>query len=685
MLKISYRFPNNREMPRLFFQTISDAKNHRPDHQRMSGIKKFARLSLLFAVVIFFDAMGIFGSHPALAKYIQLDGAADVKTRYSQGCSTVQEIATLAEQAGIDAVFFNDRARDALQYGIYPFERLIKKNNERPSILSTSAPVYISDIRDKDKQFRETLLFPGIDVSPFYFWTGSVFKKNLVAHNWDKRLSIIGLENGADIEQLPILDSNFSKKYSAKFQNAFIGYGLLLVIALIVIAKGYYPKIAIPLAVFFLLLIFNNHPFRSSAFDQYHGDRGIKPYQEVIDYAVSRGAMVFWNDVDAFSGKRNWGTVNLETLPHSESLVLSRGYTGFQAVAEQPVSITAPGNVWDHVLVQYIREERDHPVWGYGANDFQCAGETGPVLGAARTIFLVREKSHATVMDAMRKGRMYAVRQPGAHRLSLDEFTVRDTGSGQEAIMGEKLVATDFPEVSIKIHSTDGVEKRGKIFLIRNGKVVKRESISLPYELQWVDNQLDMIEPVYYRVNVQISNVDHLVSNPVFVNFGKTSSVAASISTPPEKEDFAQEPVQPTLETPQAPEAPQIQKTESPQLARLEPPELKTAPEIPAPAPVTPPAETQPPAPPVSAAKPQSPQAEFSTAQSGEQYLRVLIDGASLKKGPGAVFPEMEKANKGDRLLFVRRTNILFNGKAWLVVKSGDRQAYVWEGLVEKE
>ena len=48
----------------------------------------------------------------AFAGFIQLDGVADVKTRFSRGCSTLQEIAELARAKGIDAVIFGDQARD---------------------------------------------------------------------------------------------------------------------------------------------------------------------------------------------------------------------------------------------------------------------------------------------------------------------------------------------------------------------------------------------------------------------------------------------------------------------------------------------------------------------------------------------------------------------------------------------
>ena len=67
----------------------------------------------------------------------------------------------------------------------------------------------------------------------------------------------------------------------------------------------------------------------------------------------------------------------------------------------------------------------------------------------------------------------------------------------------------------------------------------------------------------------------------------------------------------------------------------------------------------------------------------GQQYAVARSDGVSLKKGPGTVFLEVGKAAKGERLLFVRRTRIEFNGKVWLVVRKDGRTAYVWEGLVE--
>lgn len=644
---------------------------------------RFNKFPGFFLIAVCTLGLALLTCNPAHAKFIQLDGVVDVKTRFSDGCVNVQETAALAEQAGLDIVIFNDRVRNSIEYGVLPFKRLIKKTIAGSSILGASPGVYLSNIHEMDKRFRETILIPGADVSPFYFWTGSVLKKNLIAHNWDKRLSIIGLNSGKDFEQIPILDSNLSTKYAVKFQNTVIGFGLLLVVAIAMIIKGYYRKAAVPSAIFMVLLIFNNHPFRSSLFDQYNGDRGIKPYQEVIDYAVSKGAMVFWDDVEASNGKRDWGTIELETLPHPKDLLLSQNYTGFQAVADEPVTLIDPANVWDQVLMQYLRGERNHPVWGYGGNDFRCVGETGPILGAVRSVFLVREKKRDAVMDAMRKGRMYSVRQPGPHRLSLDKFLVKDVQTGKMATMGEQLVATSFPEISFKVHSTDGNEKRARMYLIRNGEVIRRKSVVLPYELKMIDSHVDMSAPVYYRLNVIVSPADHLASNPIFVKFGKTGSVSSTVASREISPPVFERPESPRIEPPRIPKTPDAKEVENPRLAKLESPpavaELSPAPL--APAPVT----VLEPKPPEKIGTPSESKALSPPQTSSEKYVRVLIDGVSLKQGPGAVFPEMGKVGKGDRLLLVRRTKIVFNDKVWLVVKKGAQTAYVWEGLVKEE
>ena len=69
---------------------------------------------------------------------------------------------------------------------------------------------------------------------------------------------------------------------------------------------------------------------------------------------------------------------------------------------------------------------------------------------------------------------------------------------------------------------------------------------------------------------------------------------------------------------------------------------------------------------------------------STEKYVEVTGRGVRLRKGPSTQFPVVGKVNLGERLLFVRRTDVLFHGKAWIVIKIDGDLAYVWEGLVKE-
>ena len=619
----------------------------------------------------------------AYAGFIQLDGVADVKTRFSRGCSTLQEVAELARAKAIDTVIFGDQARDSLEYGLVPLERIIRKRSEHSSVLTVGASAYISEINDNDRQLEETLLISGAEVSPFYYWTGNVFKDTLVANNAGKHLFVVGLNTPQLYEQLPILDSNFSKRYFSEYQNIFVGCVVLFLLSLFAVLKGYKKKVSKLVAGIMFLVVINNMPFRSSPFDQYRGDLGAKPYQELINYVNSAGGLIFWNDIDASNVISQKGRISYKTEPHPEDLMLTSGYTGFQSIADSPVVQIEPGHEWDKVLNEYLKGKRKKPIWGYGGNNYLCEDE-GAKLGEIRTIFLVREKSRDDVLDAMANGRMYAVRQTGNERLSLDSFTVSDITSGQHAIMGEKLISNDFPELKVKVRLTKGTEKTVSLSVIRNGVEVKQETVVLPYEMTWRDVDIKRDEgPVFYRLKVEADSENYLVSNPIFVHFNGENGTQITSAPQSKTEKLSMnepiEPIKPNISIPKYPNPPmakptkpivetmfpslpKILESEDIMIANLKPPKLNQP---------IPPIVKMPSIPP--------PLAKFIDSDTS---VIAKIDGVSLKNGPGPKFPEVGRLNKGDRLALIRKTDVKFNGKPWLLVELGGRKAYVWSELV---
>ena len=617
----------------------------------------------------------------AFAGFIQLDGIADVKTRFSRGCSTLRDVAEMVRAKGIDTVIFGDQARDSLEYGVVPLERIIRKRNENASILTMGAPAYIAEVNDNDKQFEETILISGSEVAPFYYWTGSVLNGNLIANNPDKHLFIVGFDKPEIYEQLPILDSNFSKRYLTHYQNYFFGYLIFFLLSLIVFLRGFKKKLTRVLAGVMFLLALNNMPFKSSPFSQYKGDLGTEPYQELIDYVTNNGGLVFWNHMEAPNKIKQKGRISYKTEPYPEDLVLTSGYTGFQSVADFPVMQIEPGNEWDNVLNEYLEGTREKPVWGYGGNNYLCENG-GTKLGEIRTIFLVRQKSRDDILEAMASGRMYAVRQTGDERISLDNFTLNDITSGQQATMGEELVSNDFPELKIKVRMTSGTEKTVRLSVIRNGTEVKQEKVSLPYELTWRDVNLNKNNgPLFYRLKVEADSKNYLVSNPIFFRFDEgfgTQSELVSQNTTTEKLSMV-EPVKPIVEEPQSPTTPAIGPLNEPTQGKVLPTSIPLEPENIMVSKLTPPTLKQPTSPVVKMPTLPTSNAPFDI---GNKSVIAKIDGVSLKNGPGPKFPEVGKLNKGDRLALIRRTKVNFNGKPWLLVDLGGRKAYVWSDLV---
>jgi hypothetical protein len=644
----------------------------------------------LFSILLFLLLLNLFPTS-SYAKFEQLDMVLDVKSRFSDGCSSIQELASLAQHRGINVMIFSDHYKDSIEYGIAPFEKILKSKSERPSVSFSGINTYLSEISQNNKTFSNVLLLSSVESAPFYYWTGNVFQQNLVAQNWNKHLGIIGLENPNDYEGIPILHGNFSKRYVGQAKIGFVISGALFFISIILIIffREKYPKSVYLLLFFTILLLLNNHPFKSSPFNPYNGDQKTAPYQEVIDYVTDRGGMVFWNHIetDFPDESRGENSKHTQTPPHPTDLLFTKSYTGFQSVNDTPVNATNPGREWDQTLMQYMSGQRDRPVWGYGANDFHCEGQDGHKLGGVRTIALVSENSDRDVFNALRTGRMYAVRNAAEdERLSLDEFSIGDRIQGNKATLGQELETTSYPEINIEISSTENSFEMVDLTLIRNGEVIKKETASLPYQLRWRDVDVDRRGMVYYRLKAESGPSDMLMSNPIFVKFSGASTEVASnpekseptipkrkrgkIADPTARPEYFEEQVLKTFDNEPAkiPSAPQKTLTKLPKssppdvIARTKPAEKKNTF--------------------IADERPILKPKEKST--SG-QFVVSTVNSLILRKGPGKIFPSIGRANKGEKMLFIRRTDILLDGKPWIVVKKNNQMYYVWEGLTRLE
>jgi hypothetical protein len=455
----------------------------------------------------------------AAAEYIQVPGLIDLRTTYSDGELDPESLARLARQRGFDLIFINDHDRLVMEYGIFPFRNILRKRIELNSVNEEGAENYLNAIRRAQDQNPDMIIIAGSETAAFYYWTGSYFGDDLTAHDHERRILTIGMDKAKDYEDLPILHNGLSTRYSVMFLPVFLPFLISLVLGLFLLRwRGILRVSGIIICVISFLFLINTDPLRSSPFDQYHGDQGIAPYQLLIDYVESKGGLTFWNYPETKSGVRKMGPIFVNTSPYPQVLEQSRGYTGFAALYGDNITVTEPGNLWDRVLFQYCKGERDRPPWGISTADFHEEVKSGEKLGKFSTVFLVREKTREAVLSAMRQGRMYAcVGYP--QRMILKEFSVCSSGCEAKAVSGEEMILNENPRIRISLFSKKPSEGPVEVRLIRSGEVVESFQGQLPMEIEYEDTYYKPGEKVFYRMDAR--GCGTLVSNPIFIIFGR--------------------------------------------------------------------------------------------------------------------------------------------------------------------
>ena len=459
-----------------------------------------------------------FSARASCRDYSQVAGLIDLRTTFSDGQLDLNSLVRLARERGFHIVCINDHDRLAMEYGLFPFRHILKKRVELNSINMGGADKYLAGIRLVREAYPDMVIIPGSETASFYYWTGSYFTGNLTANNHERRILTIGMERPEDYMDLPIMHNGFSMRYTSVFLPLTLFFFLPFIIGLVLLRwKGAWRITGFIITGLSLLFMINTAPFRSSPFDQYHGDQGIAPYQHVINYVDSRGGVTFWNYPETQSGIRERGPIYVNTPPYPQVLNQSRGYTGFAALYGDNITATEPGREWDRVLMEYCRGQRKRPVWGISTADFHGDGSAGEKLGNFPTIFLVHKKTREEVLFAMRGGKMYACRAKYPQCMMLNEFSVSPSKGEIKAISGDEIDLKGNPRVRISLFSKEPCKNSVSVRLIRSGRLVKTIKGSLPMEIDYLDEYFMPGEKIYYRMDA--SGCGMLVANPVFVTF----------------------------------------------------------------------------------------------------------------------------------------------------------------------
>lgn len=463
----------------------------------------------------------------------QVPASIRVLTTVSAGQLTPEEVVAEARAEGVRVLVITDQLLVRAEYGLWPLRRLLRRVVERPSVLAYGPERYLKELAELDRRYPEVLVIPGVDVAPAYYYEGSPLRGDLEVRQWSEQMTVIGLTDPEALRGAPVVANPYRRVRPLGAPGLLVGpLAALITSALICwrIRYGYTgtQRLLRPLAaaagVGSLLLLINNFPYSTVEPSPYGGDPGVEPYQDFIDYARRRGALVFWSHPEA-AMETSISGVRLLTRPYTDHVEMSRGATGLAVLYGDARRAHLPGELWDRLLLEYTRGERAQPLWGIGEVDFH--GE--PLsLRQVETVLMLREVSADEVIEALAAGRSYARGGGGDLRLRLGEFVVTDPAAGAEARSGGTLRSSR--RVSVLVQG--GTEPRGEageegsrggastgragtVTLVRGGEVVRRERFRDEFRVQFEEDLPAGM--TYYRVLVEHPRGGELISNPIFV------------------------------------------------------------------------------------------------------------------------------------------------------------------------
>ena len=401
------------------------------------------------ARVVFFAAL--LASPAAGEELTAVPAVVHLHSDLSTGQYTIEELAEMAERQGIGALLLSENYLNRVEYGLPPFRALTRVSQDSPSVHDRLGD-YLDRVA-RARAARPGVLLPGVEVMPHYRWTGSPLTLELLVSDTQKNLLVWGLTDRATLAAIPVIGNGDGGEYS--LQSVLDALPILLVapgVALLLIKRRRRQRVGaavmlvarrqwitgLVLCVIALLAAVRGWPFTNGAYSAY-GDHGVAPHQAVIDFVEGHGGAAVWSFPEARDvGTQNVGPVRVtwSTEPYPDDLLRTFRYTAFGAVYEETTRVERPGGAWDRLLQQYAAGERSRPAWGLGESGFHDTN-AGKRLARVQTVFLVRERTEAGVLEALRQGRLYARHRSTQTALALTEFVA--SSDDAHSISGETL------------------------------------------------------------------------------------------------------------------------------------------------------------------------------------------------------------------------------------------------------
>jgi len=340
----------------------------------------------------------------------------------SSGNYQLPELTRIARAQGVDAIFLSDNLMESIEFGLPPLRHIFwAGNQEKPSVLALGVKRCLAEVRRENERQADVLYIPGVEIVARFFWDGSLLKKDLVCHNHQRNLIVIGTENARALANLPTTCGYVPGRdtpwifITRLLPVLFIAAGLGMIFlprglarrsgySAGIIRRAFFFGLILPLVL--IMILVNYIASMLPAFKIYSPDDPARFEQRVLD-ALKREKMVsFWAHPEA-SDHNEFKYLGVpfavDTRPYPEVLLKTRGYTGFAGVNEGENKFVDPGSIWDMLLKQYLDGKRDEPPWCFGEMLYHYEGQAGKKLSNVETMVWAPEKQSAALLESIRK------------------------------------------------------------------------------------------------------------------------------------------------------------------------------------------------------------------------------------------------------------------------------------------
>lgn len=464
-------------------------------------------------------------------------GAFRINTLVSSGDESIDTVAIKAEKAGLDFIVVTDQYLVRCEYGAPPFRNVFKVTKRQNSALDYGIDRYLTDIRQTRSQHPDLSIIAGVDIAPYYYWTGAPWRDNLRLNQYSEQLTVFGPEDEDFYANIPVIHNEPWDFHPLRVATRLSPL-ILIVIGVLFLAAARRPVYADQqgnayrrrswgkVAAGGLLIILgglwtlDNRPFTAHPGHDQYEDAGARPFQQVIDHVRrEKGAEagIIWSAPEATMRMAIFG-VGLLTAPYLDDVVETEGHNGFAGVYGDANTAMSPGGVWDQLLLDYCVGKRDHRPVIVGEADYHGRKP----IDMIQTVVLAKEKGEKGVYDALVKGRSYAVVKKGPRFVDLTDATL--TSNGAVARLGETLAVDGGADVELHVSgNVEGKETKtplmANLTVVVDGAVLVKETINVRTFNKTFDvgTKMKTVGTHYVRFSLEGRDVGVLRSNPIFL------------------------------------------------------------------------------------------------------------------------------------------------------------------------